>query len=1186
MHKLKKHKLILLCLSAVFICLMAIHINVGAVTNNNLKKINSEVGNTKFQIFSSNDKNIAVKIHGKGIKAHFTNVTGNQESLLGSRVLHLEFDRQLSNESYLQVTYHSGARFGNTPLDTTIKLNNFTRYPNNKGLGNLNNRRYINISENLSRGLFYYGFNKIHAHYEFYNNNQPFNIGGQDAPAYMTFNSLNGIEPATYNNAIDKHVGEWVRYVNSSQSATGFVSKDSALGNLNLYNLLHIPGIKGIGGKPNTPFDDYLGGKSFLTHSVTFPAFSNNSQAFEFGASYGSAWYVLSTNSIKNPKRDKTNEDPTPDEPNGEKSVSKTKLTKQGEEYFYTIKGNLPEKHRTYKYVPYTVSVPYTKYVGTGKNRHQETYYEDETRYDKQETNLNDSYSINDIIPKDVSVKSVQASGINKSAQNGNNISFNANNDYMLKHSNGAYSIKINVKADHLPKVTKEGWYYIKNKAHVNGTSYGNTFNHETNEVYTRIKKIKANIFHYDYDNDEDGDFGFIDHHDDAIKYNFDWNDNFNDKQGIIKKDTLYGYNGDEKKVNILSNAYKNNNPEWRYRYVWGDNNQEKITLNDEEEDNGKDYEFARNYYFPYIVPRAKLHNEMIKIDTDKSKNGLPFQLIMSGESFLYREFSDYNNSMVNINVFDKYNHAILYNKIVPLNSLLNNNQDDTKYTKFTGRLNTDGLNIPKGQKVDVDVQTSVTNPNAIQEDYPADDNTFGFIASENALLGNNKGNNNNDNHDTKNDNNNSSKKHYKQMSYTTVDPVTYYVGSGQYRHQETKYVQHNHYYEVLVNDDEPVHYKQMSYKTVDPYTYTTGFGQYKHQVTINVTHNHYYEVPVNAPTNNSDNNAVLNDNTFNNQANKTYFKNNQNSYTAPERTIKYDGVNQVRVLDEQLRLDQNRYASAKTGFGMKNDLKLTYRGNLNAKQYMNDGTAMNYVFPKSFIKDSNIHYDQDHHDHKLDKENMYTDRLKQVNNYQDSNDSFNDLDNLNSFNDDENNKVNEINKSIPINLQDEHFGTFTTQYVFYPRIAEYDNGNVDLAPNIKEPQSHDDKGINTGNDTAANFFGSQGTQDQAIKNQQYRDGGNRFYTPFWLKLGKYNTSFDKVDYSNTDKSRLGANWLNIDELRPVNMYAHAYLSSNSPNGRNELQDQLAFQPILSEKQHVIGFTKSENDWINHPFNN
>ncbi|TPR12807.1 hypothetical protein DY052_09110 [Apilactobacillus timberlakei] len=1164
------------------------------VVNDKIKRTNSNIGNAKFSIYNQEDNNVHYNVNGSGVKESNITPNANQQTLLGHTVMHFAINyAKVSDDTRITITYHNGARYGNIPLTTKLTINGFRRYPSNSYLGKISNDRYINVSTSLYKGLFYFGFLRAYAHYTFYHNGKIFNIGGQSDPSYLTFNSLNGVENSTVNHAYDKHIGEWVRYVHAGQSATGYVTKNTSLANLNIGDMLKEPGVKGIGGKPYTYFYDNQGGNenqqnSFLTHSVTFPAFSQDGHMFEFGASYGSAWYTLSTNGIK--PKPKKKPQPTPDDQTGEKTVSKSTIQKQGDNFYYTIKGNLPEKHKVYETRYYDTQDPETYTVGEGKNKHTVTKTVTHTHSYQVEVDKNDSYAVEDNLPKDVSVTNISSHGINIASQDGNHLKFNASNDYMLNHSNGAYNIVIHVKANHLPKPTKDGftdssqkkgWYYFYNQAHINSVSYNKHFSHDTNKVHTRIKRIEGTVYHYDHDNDEDGDFGFNGAYDDAKNSDFDWNDNFDENNGVIKKDKVYGYNNDKQKVDILPNAYKNNNSNWKYRYVWGDHNQEEITLKDDQEDNGDDYEFARNFYFPYIVPRAKLHNEMIKIDTDKGKNGLPFQMIMSGESFLYRDFSDYNDAMVNINVFDKYNNAILYNKVVSLSSLLDNSQDGIKYTKLTGRLNTNGLNIPKGQKVNVNVQVSITDPNAIQEDHTENDDTFGFIASENALLGNNKGNNDNHNN-SDNTNTNHSKKHYKQMSYTTVDPETYYVGSGQYRHQETKYVTHYHYYEVLVNDDEPVHYKQMSYTTVDPYTYTTGFGQYKHQVTINVTHHHYYEVPINASTNDT----ALNDNTFNNQANKTYFKGNQNDYIAPERTIKYDGVSQVRVLDEQLKLDQERNASAKTGFGMKNDLKLTYRGNLNAKQYMNDGTAMNYVFPKSFINNTNIHYDQDHHDHKLDKENMYNDRLNQVNNYQDSNNSFSDLDNLNSFNDDDNNKVNEISQSVPSDLQDEHFGTFMTKYDFYPRIAEYDNGNVDLATNVQEPQSHDDKGTDTGNDTAANFFGNQGTQNQAINNRDYRDGGNRFYTPLWLKLGKYNTSFDKVDYSNTDKSRLGANWLNIDELRPVNMYAHSYLSSNSPNGRNELQDQLSLQPILAEKQHVNGFTQSENHWINNPFDN
>ena len=60
------------------------------------------------------------------------------------------------------------------------------------------------------------------------------------------------------------------------------------------------------------------------------------------------------------------------------------------------------------------------------------------------------------------------------------------------------------------------------------------------------------------------------------------------------------------------------------------------------------------------------------------------------------------------------------------------------------------------------------------------------------------------------------------------------------------------------------------------------------------------------------------------------------------------------------------------------------------------------------------------------------------------------------------------------------------------------------------------------------------------------RKAGSRFYTPLWLKLGKYDVYFSKAQNSSTNKERLGGNWLNINENRPVDFYAHMYLAKDT----------------------------------------
>ncbi|TPR14956.1 hypothetical protein DY052_05900 [Apilactobacillus timberlakei] len=1060
------------------------------VVNNKLTPITKDIGNTKFGILDSIDNDLDIKTNGNNLKSELISSPNNNESsILGNKVMRVYIPNKMQSGSKITLIYHNGARYGNQQLTTKLTISNLNLYPNNSKMGNLNNRRYIDISPNLSKGLFYYGLTKAHAHYAFYTDkgaNNIFNIGSQSDPSYMTFNSLNGVDSNTSHQALDNRVGEWVRYVNGDDEqvpALGYISNNSQIGNLPINKLTGIPGEKGVGGKSYTPFHDSQKGdkKSFETHSVTFPAFNKNYQDFEFGASYGSAWYTLSTMGLeKQPDKPKPKEKEDFND-NGEKTVSKSEIKKSGDSYYYTIKGTLPEKHKTYKTNYYQVPEQASRWI-VDEKRKGGGYWEQYTKYVThsydEETNTHDSYNITDNVPKDVSVTNVSAKGIQQQYNSGsNNLSFKANNNWLLTHSNRDYEIRIDVKADKLPQPDKDGWhdkgvhdkgwYYINNKASVSGTSYSNNFSHDTNNVHTRIKRIQGVVYHYNWDSDESGDFGFVGNYNNAKDSNFNLNDNLNEDNGIIKKEMVYGYNNDKKNVSILKDAYKDNNTNWKYRYVYGNQDKEEITLKDDLQGGGDDYQFSRDYFFPYIVPRASISNSVIKIDTDKGKNGLPFQIIMNATSDMYREYDNYSNSQVNIDIVDDKGNK-LYQITKPLSSLLSDNQGGSSYTKISGRLDTNKLNLPKGTKLGVNVNINHTNPNAIQIDHDDTDKTFGFTSSENTLVGNKDTN----------------------VSNTKKDG-----------------------------------------------------------------------------------------NPLNDKDNTTYFKKDENSYTAPERTMKYDNVDSVRVLDEQLKLQQNRYSSAKTGFGMKNDLSMSYRGNLNAEKYMNDGTGINYVFPNQFIGNTNIRYSKDAHNHKYNDELMNTDRLQQVNKYESKDHSFADLDNTKDMDGSDQQTIEDIDNNIPSNLKNENYGEFTTDYKFYPRVAEYNSGNVDLAKDVTEPRPSNYQGY----DTAYNFFSNADSRNQ-FNNNQFRDGGNKFYTPYWLKFGNYPVYYNKVNSSDSDKEQLGGNWLNIDDLRPTNFYAHAYLSAQSDSGINEKQDQISFQPILSQNQKVQGFNNFENKWLYYNF--
>lgn len=323
------------------------------------------------------------------------------------------------------------------------------------------------------------------------------------------------------------------------------------------------------------------------------------------------------------------------------------------------------------------------------------------------------------------------------------------------------------------------------------------------------------------------------------------------------------------------------------------------------------------------------------------------------------------------------------------------------------------------------------------------------------------------------------------------------------------------------------------------------------------------------------------------------------------ERTIAYNGASKIRELREGIRVDQQREANAKTGYGIRNDFQLSYAGwnnvnGLNVSDIMNNATALNFVFPKAFAdngldhdsnsikkdkdtgfknSDSAINYNAYNNINPLNSDldgstTFLQDRLQQINKFDNSDlynpsmDDNNAKATLDTFNNADGatigamNNARQIASDDPVNQFDETVSSFNTNYRFYQRVSNFGanlpNGVIGLASD---------------NDPEAS--------NKVSFDSQVADGGYRFYTPYWLSLkssdtkdGKYPTYWER----NT-KKRFGANFFDVNDRRPINFYGHMYLANNSKSDQN---DELSIQPLITAKQIPNGFSQSQVDWLKH----
>lgn len=682
----------------------------------------------------------------------------------------------------------------------------------------------------------------------------------------------------------------------------------------------------------------------------------------------------------------------------------------------------------------------------------------------------NDSFTVTDNVPKEVSIQSIQSSvpsGV-EVTRSGNTVTLKADQADLVTHSNGSWSLKISVKADNLPQPSASGFndkfgntgdYEIANQATITTYTSNSKTTKTTPKVTTKIQRVTGNIHHYDYDKGGNGDFGFLDEK--AFNKNYQLKTNYNgDLQSGNEK--VYGYVNDKKTVKVHKDLLKNN----RYKYIfgYGDATSVNVYLNDTNTTNQKNKPTVTpnpmNFYLPYIVPRAKIVAAGLSIDTDTAENGLPYKLAVRGDSFLYREFANYNSTSITFNISS--NGKQLASITRPLTTMTRYGHHAKYWSVFTGKLDVSGYKGSEnwGKQIPIKVTTTINNAKSVEVDTH------------------------------------------------NVSSKAYIANRG-----------------------------------------TVTFNQDNDEKSFGVTN-----------SNNETSVAVSGD---------------TETITSPERTVHYTSwddlgnpkdISATRILKEQLKVTQPRKATGKTGYGMTNQLAVTYKGALNPAKYAEPASDFQYAFPLAFNqRNSNISYHKDplaikevRHNLKahnftdndgnyiknpateLAKDHLLTPLADQLNAKVDNSVSYNETLDINQS------SKNQVS-GLPSRFTDENKGGFKIKYSFFDRLVDHDNGNVTIANPTADKHAANNK------EAASNAI----------------DGGNRFFTPYWLPLGKYDTyfstSYQSRDTASTKSTmRFGGNWFNIDENRPVAFYGHMYLAKDT---ESELADELSPQPILSDKQ-------------------
>ena len=1095
-------------------------------------------------------KHLANGATGSDTKKYTIHVADLPENVKGNQATNLK----------IQITYHDAVRYvpdpsvlnskgkpKSYPYDIQVTYTNFHYYPR-KYWGQYDNGENphpkIFFNDNFSDGIWFEGLTRVSANIKIIGLNW-----NSTSPAYLSVNGQNGLSPSAarqaesgnnladssfnlFNNAyIFKHISKRQSLYNNYYAnvfKTTITNENTVLNNPNLdmtgrwsnfnngkYGYVYgdtgigtyyskIEKSKLTGGLPGTPYNNSVNSSNYDTHSIVYRISDANHDSNGYGTGdnkystvnltigsgigYGNIQY---TTDIPNPSEVKKNNLPVPEKGTIHKSVDKTRIHKQGEEFTYKISGYYPKRELEYRYD--TEKWQHDVWSG-GRNAKKKISYTD-FKFKKVFVGTNDYFNISDDIPSSLSIESINTDNINVN-QNGNHISSNNNYQMLLDKTsskNRKYTITIKVKADRLNQPDSTGWhddgpsqhgmYHIKNTAHVdqrlelyqqNNNIKDYSMKSDSETTTTDIQRWQGVLHHYDFDNANKGDFSGFD-----INWqgdNFENNKNYNGKN-LRDDQVFYGYEGDTKSI-AADNSLKNDQGNKYNPYVQSGTVLFKST--DDTDDNA----MVRQFYMPYYLNKLKNIGNMVKIDTDKAAAGLPFHMYQRNESYLFKNITDYSG----------------INEKITVKEVLDNGQEVDTPVFQTSRNVSDMIAASQHGAYWWNIDSRLTN---------------------------------------------------------LVNPST---GNGAPKPgQKTNFIVRSQY---SGNPDVNLQLQGNNIKTY-------GF--------------------------------IASESEFNN---KNFDGKDFLAWNPVERTIAYNGADQIRELREGIRVDQSRVATAKTGYGMKNDFKLEYAGwnNVNNLKVssIKDNANINFVFPKAFAdngldhdkssieqdvktgfknSDSAINYNAYNNINPLSDDedgsstnNFLQDRLEPISVFADSdqynpnmkeNDTPAILDTFNNASSDNVQRMQDakqLSQDDSVNQFDESVSSFNIGYRFYKRIANFGanlpNGVIGLADTNSDPEA----------------------SNKVTFDSQNSDGGYRFYTPYWLSLKTDSKDGNWPTYwERTNHSRFGANFFEINDRRPIKFYGHMYLANNSKSDQN---DELSIQPLMTAKQIPNGFTQAQVDWL------
>lgn len=137
----------------------------------------------------------------------------------------------------------------------------------------------------------------------------------------------------------------------------------------------------------------------------------------------------------------------------------------------------------------------------------------------------------------------------------------------------------------------------------------------------------------------------------------------------------------------------------------------------------------------------------------------------------------------------------------------------------------------------------------------------------------------------------------------------------------------------------------------------------------------------------------------------------------------------------------------------------------------------------------------------------------------------------------------------------------YSMNYRFNKRLLSYENSNSNGIEYYDRNSTH----VSQNDDQLMN-------KTDPISNTT--DGGYKFYTNQWLKIGTYPTHYTS--------SQFGTNNFKLKADRDLNIYGRRYLTRSDNKNDGDKYDDLSIQPVISKNDNGTGTTMPNGQWSNN----